>query len=191
MSQREETEKYIRGHIGRVQKWIAHFAQALFDRGSKHDASKLEFPELEGWTRMDLEPRYPYGSKEYEEKKERYEWLFHTHYSRNRHHPEYFEIHDNKAFEMDMLDLLEMLCDWLGYRDSIRYTDATNLVDQQCERYGFSEEIHDLLLNTLKNYFVDFGSMEANRAPIKKGTYSPDGFVKKESSSGNTIDIKV
>ena len=88
MSQREETEKYIRGHIKRVNRWLIHFSRALFERGTHHDETKLQSPEIEGWTQMDMEPRYPYGSKEYEAKKRRYEWLFNLHYSRNRHHTE-------------------------------------------------------------------------------------------------------
>ena len=105
-SQRVETEKYIRAHIQRVQNWLSHFSRQLYIRGNNHDASKLQSPEIEGWSQMDLEPRYPYGSPEYEDKKRRYEWLFHAHYSRNRHHPEYFDIHDNKTFEMDLMDLI-------------------------------------------------------------------------------------
>jgi hypothetical protein len=175
-SQGVETEKYIRAHIQRVQKWLSHFSRQLYIRGSNHDASKLQSPEIEGWSQMDLEPRYPYGSPEYEDKKRRYEWLFHAHYSRNRHHPEYFDIHDNKTFEMDLLDLIELLCDWNGYRDSIRYTEASALVDQQCKRYGFSDELHDLLLNTLRNYFVDFGDFGELPGEEKKVVgYSPSG----------------
>lgn len=179
MSQREETEKYIRGHIRRVNRWLVHFSKAIFDRGQKHDASKLQSPEIEGWTQMDTEERYPYGSPEYEEKKARYKWLFHEHYSKNRHHPEYFEIHQNKSLEMDLLDYIELLCDWLGYRDSINYTDASELIAQQCKRYGFSQEIYDLLLNTMANYFVDFGTL--TDLELKKvDSYSPQGLVYKD-----------
>lgn len=193
MSQREKTEEYIKGHIARVQAWLFHFAQALFERGSAHDASKLEEPEISGWTQMDLEPRYPYGSPEYEAKKARYNWLFKEHYSKNKHHPEYFEIHNNKATEMDLMDLLELLCDWLGYKKSIRYTEASALVDQQCERYGFSDEIHDLLLNTLKNYFVDFGGTAAAYSSPSETSelYNASGTYKADTNKKHFIDMTI
>lgn len=190
MSQREETEKYIRGHIKRVNRWLIHFSRALFERGTHHDETKLQSPEIEGWTQMDMEPRYPYGSKEYEDKKRRYEWLFNLHYSRNRHHPEYFQIHGNKEIEMDLLDYIELLADWLGYRDSISYTEASELVMQQCKRYGFSQEIYDLLLNTLSHYFVDFGSMSENELKQVE-SYSPAGVVYKKKECPSRIDITV
>ena len=61
-----------------------------------------------------------------------------------------------KETERDLLDLLEMVADWISYKDDLRYSEASELVKKQCERYGFSEEISDLLLNTLKNYYVEF-----------------------------------
>ena len=138
---------------------------------------------------MDSEERYPYGSPEYEEKKARYKWLFDEHYSHNRHHPEYFQIHNNKSLEMDLLDLLELLCDWLGYRDSINYTDASELVSQQCKRYGFSDEIYDLLINTMNNYFVDFGNLSEQEIHEIE-TYTPFG-VKKKQGPHPHIDLLV
>lgn len=128
--------------------------------------------------------------KKYEEKKERYKWLFDEHYSNNRHHPEYFQIHNNKDFEMDLLDLLEMLCDWCGYRDYITYTDASDLVEQQCKRYNFSTEIKDLLLNTLKNNFVSFGGVNYKKEEDISAIYTPHG-IKKKKTKNILVDLKV
>ena len=183
---KQQTEMYIKGHIKRVQNWLFHFAIALYNRGVHHDQSKLQSPELEGWTQMDKEPRYPYGTKEYNEKKKRYAWLFEEHYKHNRHHPEYFDTPTKVSFERDLVDLIEMLCDWLGYRESIRYAEASTLVDQQCKRYGFSSEIKDLLLNTLKNYFVDFG---LDKKKTKIQGYSKEGGIFEEKK--HVIDMEV
>lgn len=172
------TETYIRGHINRVQRWIFKFSQILKYRGLVHDKSKLEEPEFSEWKKMDEEPRYLYGSEEYDEKIKRYKYLFEMHWSKNRHHPEYFKITGSPT--VDLIDLIEMLCDWLGYRDNITYTEASELVRTQCKRYGFSEELQDLLLNTLSNWFVSFGGVEKPKVPKYKG-----------KTLGSTIDIYV
>lgn len=50
--------------------------------------------------------------------------------------------------------MIEMLCDWLGYKEDISLSEAQELIETQCKRYGFSGEMRGLLYNTLKNYFV-------------------------------------
>lgn len=151
-----QTEEYIINHKRAVQRWMQKFSLVLMDRGEKHDNSKLQEPEFSYWCKMDEEPRYRYGTKEYKDKIERYRPLFEIHWKANRHHPEYFNYHFD---DVDLIDLIEMLCDWLSYRDKLSYTEASDLVHQQCQRYGFSEEKEFLLLNTLKNHFIYFGGV--------------------------------
>ena len=112
-SQQISTEEYIGGHISRVQKWISQFSAILYGRGLNHDKSKLCEPEFSMWKKMDQEPRYPYGTKEYQEKINRYQGVFKHHYLHNKHHPEHW---CGYYFEMDLIDVIEMLCDWLGYK---------------------------------------------------------------------------
>ena len=154
--------EYVESHIKRVRKWLNHFSTILFYRGATHDESKLTEPEFSQWCKIDEEPRYKYGTPEYNDKLARYHYLFEMHWKnpKNRHHPEHFTIPNENGFiydDRDLIDLVEMLCDWLGYRDNISYTEAVTLVQQQCERFGFSDELHDLLLNTLVNNFATFG----------------------------------
>lgn len=151
------TYDYISNHIENVKRRLLRFSQILWERGIQHDKSKLEEPEYSLWCKMDEEPRFPYGSKEYEEKVSRWRFLFNLHFKKNRHHPEHFKLKDYD--DKDLIDLIEMLCDWLGYRDNISYAAASRLVSNQCDRYGFSEELKDILLNTLKNWFVEFGGV--------------------------------
>lgn len=150
-SQQTSTEEYISGHISRVQKWISKFSTILYIRGLNHDRSKLCEPELSMWKKMDEEPRYPYGTKEYQEKLNRYQELFKLHYKRNKHHPEHWSGY---YLEMDLIDIIEMLCDWLGYKEDITIEEAEALIDQQCRRYNFNNTFRALLFNTLKNYFI-------------------------------------
>lgn len=166
------TEDYINNHKNRVSKWIRHFSSILFNRSEEHDRSKLLEPEISLWKKMDEEPRYPYGTKEYKDKLKRHKHVFDLHYSKNRHHYEYFQIkYDNDKIlidlDIDLIDIIEMICDWLGYKDSISYSEASNLVKLQCERYGFSEELDQLILNTLRNHFVTFGNIKTINHPKK------------------------
>ena len=139
-SQQTSTEEYISGHISRVQKWISKFSTILYIRGLNHDRSKLCEPELSMWKKMDEEPRYPYGTKEYQEKLNRYQELFKLHYKRNKHHPEHWSGY---YLEMDLIDIIEMLCDWLGYKEDITIEEAEALIDQQCRRYNFNNTFTD------------------------------------------------
>lgn len=100
---------------------------------------------------MDEEPRYPYGTPKYKEKLNRYKEVFQHHYKHNKHHPEHWSEY---YCDMDLMDVIEMLCDWLGYKEDITLKEAEILVNQQCERYGFNDTFRHLLYNTLKNYFT-------------------------------------
>ena len=65
-----DTVKSIKEHIKRVQEKIGILIKDLQKRLKNHDRSKLE-KELYLWEKLDLEERYPYGSKEYFEKMKR------------------------------------------------------------------------------------------------------------------------
>ena len=144
--QQISTEEYVNSHINRVQKWIGKFSTILFIRGINHDKSKLCEPELSLWKKMDEEPRYPYGTSKYKEKLNRYKEVFQQHYKHNKHHPEHWSGY---YCDMDLMDVIEMLCDWLGYKDDITLKEAEILVNQQCERYGFNEEKLDQKIESL------------------------------------------
>lgn len=147
-----KTEKDIRDHIDRVRTKLRKLVLELQNRMFTHDKSKLEEPEFSGWLAMDSEPKYPYGSIEYKRKKEKYKELFKLHYKNNRHHPEHFQ---NGIFDMTLVDLMEMLCDWLSYKESYRISEAINLIEYQSNRFHYSDEIKDMLINTCLEYFTD------------------------------------
>ena len=149
-----DTKSYILNHIKRVQNKLFKLIIALLMRSQEHDKSKLEEPEFSLWEKMDEEPRYQYGSKEYKEKIERYRELFEMHYKKNPHHPEHFM---NGISDMTLIDLAEMLCDWISYKDNIRVTEAIEMVEKQSKRFGYSDEIKNMLINTLNTYFSVLG----------------------------------
>lgn len=154
-----ETEEYIKGHISRVRRHIDTFIQLLIRRAENHDKSKLEEPELSWWKEMDKEPRYSYGSEEYKQKIKRWNKVFKHHYQYNHHHPEHYEY---GVSEMTLIDIVEMMCDWLGYKDTTTVTEALKVCDDQMARYNISEELRQIIFNTLLRYYSLMGGKNPN-----------------------------
>ena len=154
-----DTEEYIKGHISRVRKHINIFVQLLLKRAINHDKSKLEEPELSWWKEMDKEPRYPYGSEEYKQKIKRWDKVFKHHYKYNRHHPEHYEY---GVSEMTLVDIVEMMCDWLGYKDTITISEALKVCDEQMRRYNIPDGIRQIIFNTLLRYYSLMGGFNPN-----------------------------
>lgn len=192
------TLEYINRHKLRVKQWMNVFINELKRRADIHDNSKLEEPELSGWKAMDKEPRYKYGTPEYNDKVNRYKWLMELHWRRNRHHPEYWQIWEEKK-DRDLLDYIEMLIDWLSYTDrKMSYTQARNLVKRQISRYhmnDLTDEINNppmsqLLLNTLSNYFVTIGGPNVDDE-IAKEKKEKERLLSNNFEKGQFIDIYI
>lgn len=154
-----DTEEYIKGHISRVRKHMNTFVQLLLKRAINHDKSKLEEPEISWWKEMDKEPRYPYGSEEYKQKIKRWDKVFKHHYKYNRHHPEHYEY---GVSEMTLVDIVEMMCDWLGYKDTITISEALKVCDEQMKRYDIPDGIRQIIFNTLLRYYSLMGGFNPN-----------------------------
>lgn len=108
---------------------------------------------------MDKEPRYPYGSEEYKQKIKKWDKVFKHHYKYNRHHPEHYEY---GVSEMTLIDIVEMMCDWLGYKDTTTVTEALKVCDDQMARYDISEELRQIIFNTLLRYYSLMGGKNPN-----------------------------
>lgn len=151
------TELMISKHIASVQIKLERLVLEIIKRSKEHDSSKLIEPEISLWKKMDEEPRCPYGTKEYFEKINRNKLVFDLHYKNNPHHPEHFL---NGINDMDLVDVLELLCDWISYKEIISYSEAVKIVKQQAKRFNLSEQLTFIMINTLTNYFIDLGQPE-------------------------------
>ena len=154
-----DTEEYIKGHVSRVRKHMNTFVQLLLKRAINHDRSKLEEPELSWWKEMDKEPRYPYGSEEYKQKIKRWDKVFKHHYKYNRHHPEHYGY---GVSEMTLVDIVEMMCDWLVYKDTITISEALKVCDEQMKRYNIPDGVRQVIFNTLLRYYSLMGGFNPN-----------------------------
>lgn len=134
-------------HIREVRGRLARCAVALIERAHEHDRSKLVEPELSMFNtyRRKLD-EVEHGSPEYKEHLREMGKALEHHYQENRHHPEHFEdgIHG-----MNLLDLLELLCDWLAASERQGNELEPYIRDGARERFGYGDEIERLLLNTI------------------------------------------
>lgn len=103
-------------HRVEVQAALQVLIHALERRSLVHDVSKFGADEFEGFSRINRVAReHAYGSDEYRAALKPEKPTITLHFSRNRHHPEYFTHPVDGCFAssgMRLLDLVEMVCDW-------------------------------------------------------------------------------
>ena len=135
-------------HIETVRNYLNLMIRELLHRGEHHDQSKLEDPEVKLFDEFTHELRgLTYGTPEYEESLKKLEPALKHHYAHSRHHIAHF---DNGIRGMNIIDIVEMLCDWKA--SSLRQDDGNILIDlkKNQERYGFSEELYEIFANTFE-----------------------------------------
>lgn len=135
-------------HIRTVQLFIGKVIRRLLDRADEHDFTKLLPPEKETFDRMT--PRLSsvsYGSDEYRAMLKEIRPALDHHNRYNSHHPEFYE---NGIGDMDLVDLVEMFCDWKAA--SMRHADGDlrKSLSINAERFGIDEQLCSILANTIK-----------------------------------------
>lgn len=137
-------------YIENVRTFMAQITAALEQRALMHDRSKLEPPEKEAYDKLTpLLKGTTYGSEEYRailRRPEMKEAIRH-HYQNNSHHPEYWV--GGGVDNMDLLDIVEMLCDWKAA--SLRHADGDILesLGINRERFSLTDQLTRILYNTL------------------------------------------
>ena len=139
-----ETQK----HIEAVRKYIRFMIDKIDLRGVKHDASKLESPEVEVFA--EYTPKLnntTFGSDEYYQNLENMKSALDHHYASNRHHPEHFV---NGITDMTLVDIIEMFCDWKA--STLRHNDGNLLksIETNAERFHMDGQLKQILINTAR-----------------------------------------
>ena len=137
-----ETSKHIR----EVQRILGVAVRLLSTRQDGHDNSKLESPEREIYA--EALPRLAgtsYGTPEYQALLDSIRPALDHHYANNRHHPEH---HENGIRGMSLIDLLEMICDWCAAVKRHDDGDIRVSIQKNQKRFGYSDDVLDMLLNT-------------------------------------------
>lgn len=149
-------------HIESVQRWISLAIGNLKRRRLEHDRSKLVGPEDAAFMALGRDQPMKgiqYGSDAYFEALGRYPDAIMHHYLHNDHHPEHFAfengildpqwVKDGTAIRtMSLLSLTEMICDWKAATLRMKDGDLRRSITQNQERFGYSDELKSILLNT-------------------------------------------
>jgi hypothetical protein len=150
--QRPKTKEHIRQVGDLLNKVVLQLNLRAYD----HDRSKLESPEREIFDEYTPKLRdTTYGSDEYKGYLKAMKPALDHHYANNRHHPEHFTplvAHMNvinETFAMNLIDIIEMLCDWKAA--TMRHADGDILksIEINQKRFAYSDELKTILLNTV------------------------------------------
>ena len=146
-------------HIETVRNYLGSVVKELLARAESHDQSKLQSPEVEIFEIYTPKlRRCTHGSEEYKGYLKEMQVALDHHYFANRHHPEYFMVGpeyngpwvQSSLERMTLIDLVEMLCDWKAA--TLRHADGDIMqsVNQNQERFGYSDELRMILANTAR-----------------------------------------
>ena len=141
-------------HIERVRNLLNVCVQDLIRRGELHDQTKLESPEVEAFT--EYTPKLATctcGSDEYKGYLAAIKPALNHHYAHNRHHPEH---HKEGVNDMNLLDIVEMLCDWKAASERHNDGNIRKSIEINANRFGLSPQLVKILENTAD---VMFGSV--------------------------------
>jgi hypothetical protein len=134
----------VLNHKDAVEDLLTDVSACLEFRARNHDDSKFCSPEKEMFDQWvpELQQR-TFGSPEYKQALQEMGPALQHHYQMNRHHPEHFEEGIN---EMNLLDLIEMVCDWVA---SATARGNQVCITYQCQRFGIDEQLANILQNTI------------------------------------------
>lgn len=142
------TNNETREHIAAVGHLMHTLVKEMLDRCDKHDLSKLDHPEVDGFTRMTPTlAQSEYGSEE--NVKNREAMLADTllnHYAKNRHHPQHFP---DGVDGMNLVDLIEMFCDWKASSARHKNGNIRKSIDHNRDRFKMAPQLARIFYNTI------------------------------------------
>jgi hypothetical protein len=148
--QEEKVANNIINHKEKVGTILAKFCAEIAYRAAVHDASKLSKTEFEACANcVDDFSKFGYGTPEYEDLRKRLNPQIIHHNKVARHHPEHFE---DGIDGMNLIDILEMLCDWRAAADRVPGDSIKKNLPALQARFKISPQLLKILENTLENF---------------------------------------
>jgi hypothetical protein len=139
----EETKTLLTAlrHQTLVKKYLLRLAHRLEERALLHDLSKFQLDEFEGFVEINqIARKHKYGSPEYQASITSDAVALHL--SRNSHHPEH---HHGGIKDMRLLDLMEMVVDWLAASETYGKTTFGESLQIQKDRFKITDEQYRLI----------------------------------------------
>lgn len=135
-------------HIQKVSKVLRKLILELMLRMENHDGSKLRSPEKEIFDVYTPKLKATtYGSDEYKTYLKEMEVALKNHYALNHHHPEHYR---DGVDGMDLVDLVEMLCDWKAATERHADGDIEKSILINKDRFGMSDQLVKIFQNTVR-----------------------------------------
>jgi hypothetical protein len=143
-----DSTKETIAHCKRVQELLYTMASLLIRQGINHDASKLESPEKELFDTMTPKLKdCTYGSEEYKSFLKDLKPALDHHYKVNSHHPEHT---DNGFSGMNLLDVLELFCDWKAASERHKNGNFQKSIEINAKRFNMDPQLVQIFENTRK-----------------------------------------
>jgi hypothetical protein len=134
-------------HIGHVRHFLYAFMRQLGNRAADHDESKFGSEEKPFFDKITpLLKTLTYGSDEYKASLKELGTALQHHYQVNSHHPEHYP---NGVAGMNLLDLVEMFCDWRAASMRTKDGDFFKSVEIGIDRFKIEPMLAQILRNSL------------------------------------------
>jgi len=135
-----------KSHINRVGSLLLTCIKELADRAQVHDASKLGEVEKPIFDKYEnILKGLEYGSDAYKAALADMKPALDHHYQANRHHPEH---HQNGIRDMNLVDIVEMFCDWKAATERHATGNLEKSVILNQNRFTYSDDLKSIFLNT-------------------------------------------
>lgn len=146
---RDDVMRETLKHVRRVGNLVLDVVDRLQRRAMRHDDSKFSENEFTAFAEETPKLReLTYNSPEYHAATARLGPALEHHYANNDHHPQY---HAGGVSDMDLIQLLEMLCDWKAATERHADGDLVRSIRENAKRFGYSSDIENLLWRTARN----------------------------------------
>ncbi len=133
-------------HKRRVGLYLQKVANALFGRAIVHDNSKFSPEEYEPYDKAFPEfKKHAFGSEGMKAVYESISPALDHHFDLNRHHPEYFK---SGIDGMNLIDVIEMVCDWLAASSRSKVDIHTGLLVNK-EKFGIDDQLFGIIERTV------------------------------------------
>jgi hypothetical protein len=137
----------VLAHKALVAAYMQEVAQALIARAVVHDNSKFSPEESAIFEEMTpILKTLTYGSDEYKAALARLGPALQHHYAVNSHHPEHFPDGING---MSLLDLIEMVCDWIAATQRVKDGDIRTSLPINKARFQIDDQLYGIIGHTV------------------------------------------
>lgn len=144
---------FLHGHKSDVRQLLSKVISDLLARAEHHDDTKMETPEVEVFAdNFEKLGEVEYGSTAYEELLKKVKPAVKHHYSKNRHHPEFWK---RGIRDMTLIDLIELLCDWQSSTKRNKDGNIRHSLELNAKKYKMTGQLRQILENTIRELFGD------------------------------------